>query len=101
MFNLISYNFDYNKTNIKGKQLYKNNDFLKSLVNIMENSEFKNFVSLYVKDWSDFKIIMLYIKLYEIIEQKGYFTVYQKLYILQKIFEDKNLRKEAINKFIL
>ena len=100
MTDLIPYNHNSIDAEMKGRKIYQTNTFFKSLANVMENPEFRGFLSEYVKDWSDFKTIVLYIKLYEMIESKGDFTGYQKLAILKHIFEDSSLRKEAINKIV-
>lgn len=100
MTDLIPYNSNSVDVEMKGRVLYQTNTFFKSLANVMENPEFRGFLSEYVKDWSDFKTVVLYIKLYEMIEAKGDFTGYQKLAILQSIFTDKSLRKEAVKRLI-
>ena len=42
----------------------KTNPFFKDLINIMNNSEFKQFYNKYFNDWSDIQAMVFFMKLY-------------------------------------
>ena len=83
-------------------------DFIQSLINIMRNSEFRNFYNKNCSEpstWNDIEVIILYMKLLEFIEIKykekyGNLPENNVLYkMLQDIINNKNSRKLIVNTF--
>jgi hypothetical protein len=89
----------------KGEIILQENDFFNDLDYIMRDNNFRNFYDKYFKDFSDVKIVLLYMKLYETI-QKEYFEVNNKeiekellAYIIKELMSDNFTRKNIINSF--
>ena len=107
---LINYNMTSNelfKKNImkKGKIILKENDFFNDLDYIMSDDNFRIFYDKYFKDFSDVKIVLLYMKLYETI-QKEYFEINNKeiekellAYIIKEVMCDNFTRKIIMKSF--
>jgi hypothetical protein len=91
-----------------GKIILKENDFFNDLDYIMSDDNFRIFYDKYFKDFSDVKIVLLYMKLYETI-QKEYFEINNKeiekellAYIIKELMCDNFSRKiimESFNKY--
>ena len=47
-----------------------NDDFMKKLSVIMEDSEFRNFFNEYFNNWDDIKAILMIMKMYQLIKYK-------------------------------
>ena len=89
----------------KGEIILKENDFFNDLDYIMRDNNFRNFYDKYFKDFSDVKIVLLYMKLYETI-QREYFEINNKeiekellAYIIKELMSDNFTRKNIINSF--
>ena len=89
----------------KGKIILKENDFFNDLDYIMSNNNFRLFYDKYFKDFSDVKVVILYMKLYETI-QKEYFEINNKeiekellAYIIKELMSDNFTRKIIMNSF--
>ena len=54
------------------KLIQKNNSFLKDLFYLMNNSTFKSFYKKYCDTWVNINTVIMYFKLYEIIEVSYY-----------------------------
>ena len=54
----------------KGNHILDDNPFFNGLDNVMQNAEFRNFYDKYFKDYSDIKTVILYMKLYQTIEEE-------------------------------
>jgi hypothetical protein len=90
---------NYDELEKNGRNIYKNNHFLRSLTNVMEHPEFRNFFSTYIKDWSDVKTISMFMKLYEQTEKNNNFNLsnYQKLSIINEIIGNSKTRKQVVD----
>ena len=89
----------------KGKIILKENDFFNDLDYIMSNDNFRIFYDKYFKDFSDVKVVLLYMKLYETI-QKEYFEINNKeiekellAYIIKEVMCDNFTRKIIMKSF--
>ena len=89
----------------KGKIILKENDFFNDLDYIMSNNNFRLFYDKYFKDFSDVKVVVLYMKLYETI-QKEYFEINNTeiekellAYIIKELMSDNFTRKNIMNSF--
>ena len=89
----------------KGKIILKENDFFNDLDYIMSDDNFRIFYDKYFKDFSDVKIVLLYMKLYETI-QKEYFEINNKeiekellAYIIKELMCDNFTRKNIMKSF--
>lgn len=94
------------ETEQKGKKIYNQNKFYQKIVNLMEHPEFREFFDKYLNDWEDIKLIIAFMKTYEMIEKnildehKEKINGYHKLYILDQLFKNKNSRKKIINEIL-
>jgi hypothetical protein len=95
------------KNNIisSGKDILEENDFLKNLNIIMENNDFRVFYENYFKDFSDIKVVILYMKLYETIK-KEYKDKYNYeienemiVFLLRELINEKSSRKYIFESF--
>ena len=99
-----------NKKNIidikkEGENIYKNNEFFRDLHNMMQNKEFKDFYDKYFSNWTDCKVIVLYMKLYETIGHE-YRTRFKKeipeefrLFIIREMMRRNDIRKLTMKSF--
>lgn len=66
---IISVNNDLQNNILEeGKKILQKNDFFNSLDVIMTNHDFRSFYDNYFKDFTDIKVVILYMKLYETIQ---------------------------------
>jgi hypothetical protein len=88
----------YKKNNLStiendGKKIYNDNNFYRSLANIMEHPEFRTFINSYVNDVYDLNVILKFMKLYDMIEKKdSTLNGYHKLSILKNFIDNSNIR---------
>jgi hypothetical protein len=89
----------------KGEKILEENQFFNDLDFIMSDDNFRTFYEKYFKDYSDVKIVLLYMKLYETI-QKEYFEINQKniekellAYIIKELMSEAYTRNIIINSF--
>lgn len=85
----------------------KNSSFFLDLYKLMNNPQFRSFYNKHCTVWSNIDTIIMYFKLYEIIEitfiNKFNRKITQKemLFILNNIIKNNILRKIVINNYIL
>jgi hypothetical protein len=88
-----------------GSKIIIENDFFRSLDNTMQNEEFRIFYSKYFKDYSDIKITIFYMKLYETIqkeykEKNGTDIESEMLvFMMKELMKDNSSRKSLLNSF--
>lgn len=88
-----------------GKEILDENDFFKSLESIMSNNTFRTFYNKYFKDFSDIKIVVLYMKLYETIQieyKECHGIEIEKeflAYIMKELMNDNLSRKQIMESF--
>lgn len=86
-------------------KLKKNNNFIYDLCNLMNNNIFKSFYKKYCNTWLNVNTIIMYLKLYEIIEISYYnkfnkkITQKEMLYILNNIIKNSILREIVVNNY--
>jgi hypothetical protein len=107
--NIIT-NESYKKKFIKkGEKILQENEFFNDLDFIMSNDSFRVFYEKYFKDFTDVKIVLLYMKLYETIEteyrDRHGMEIEKELlaYMIKEIMNDSISRKnvfESFHKFI-
>ena len=101
------YTFTKNSHLIKVSYDIKNNSFLKDLFYLMNNPTFKNFYKKYCDTWININTVIMYFKLYEIIEVSYYnkfnkkITQKDMLFILNNIIKNSLLRQIVINNYEL
>tara|TARA_B100001175_G_C19456662_1_gene614173 strand:+ start:472 stop:801 length:330 start_codon:yes stop_codon:yes gene_type:complete len=88
------------------KLIEKNNSsFFKDLLFLMNNSTFKSFYKKYCDTWTNINTVIMYLKLYEIIEISYYNKFNKKishkdmLFILNNIIKNSILRQIVINNY--
>jgi len=85
----------------------KNTNFFMDLYKLMNNSEFREFYNKYFTVWTNIDTMIMYFKLYEIIEISFFkkfnrnITKKEILFILNNIIKNNLLRKIVINNYIL
>jgi len=66
---IISVNNDLQNNILEeGKKILQKNNFFNSLDVVMTNDDFRSFYDNYFKDFTDIKVVILYMKLYETIQ---------------------------------
>ena len=86
-------------------KLKKNNNFIYDLCKLMNSSIFKSFYKKYCNTWLNINTIVMYLKLYEIIEISYYnkfnkkITQKEMLYILNNIIKNSILREIVVNNY--
>jgi hypothetical protein len=104
MSNLIQYtNLDVVEQ--KGKQLYKNNSYFRSIADILEHPDFKLFFNEQFKDHDSTRSTIMFMKTYNEIEKISQpsqtpLNKYQKLSILYEVFNNGNIRQEIVKNMI-
>lgn len=101
LHNVISYSQMKQKEK-KGNSIYKKNDFLSKIYDIMKYQPFNDFFNTYIKDFSDIQVAMLYFYLYATIER--HFVIHfnrpikrgEMVYMLKEIMSNSNMRKYFI-----
>jgi hypothetical protein len=102
----INQNNDLKKNIIKdGKKILNENNFFNELDSIMSDNKFRSFYDEYFKDFSDIKVVLMYMKLYETI-QKEYIERYgieiekELLVVMMKeLMSEHSTRKTIIDSF--
>lgn len=81
----------------EGRKVYKSNPHYQMVANLMENPEFRKFYNEYLQDLTSIKTIMLFLKLYETVEQHAGIELspYQKIAIIKDLIEDATMRRKA------
>jgi hypothetical protein len=86
----------------EGERMIKENGFLKDLVSLMENQEFKRFFKKHMSNWVEVKSTVIYMKLYDEFKTK-YKKITDKeleesiiVYLLSRIMRHKELRPFSI-----
>ena len=85
----------------------KKSDFFFDLYKLMNNPEFRNFYNKYFTIWTNIDTMIMYFKLYEIIEITFFkkfnrnITKNEILFLLNNIIKNTLLRKIVINNYIL
>jgi hypothetical protein len=83
----------------------KNNNFIYDLCNLMNNNMFKSFYNKYCNTWLNVNTIIMYFKLYEIIEISYYNKFNKKisqkemLFILNSVIKNSLLREIIVNNY--
>lgn len=76
-----------------GKNIYQTNNFFRSLANIMEHPQFREFFDTYIKDSHDIREVIMFMKIYEMVETRDKeLNGYQKLSIVRSIITDSKMR---------
>ena len=101
---LVLYEND-KKTYQEGTLIYKENEFMRDLYDMMSNDRFRNFIDKYLNEWNSIKSVIMFIKLFETIEYE-YFEKFKEpitkelmLVTIKKLFEDKDLRKIILKSY--
>ena len=112
---------EFKKNIIKeGKHILEEYNFFNDLDNIMIDNNFRSFYNTYFKDFTDIKVVLLYMKLYETIQieykERNGVEIEKELlaYMIKELMSDNDSRKniykafynftdnkQANNKFIL
>jgi len=88
-----------------GKVILSENSFFNDLDNIMNNNEFRNFYDKYFNDFTDTKVVLLYMKLYETLQieyrEKNGCDVEKEVlaYIMKELMIDNISRKNIFDAF--
>lgn len=85
-----------NRTEKKGRKLYRENQHFQRLAHIMEHPEFRTFFEEYMQDWESAKTIIMFMKIYEAVEKhsKVQLTPYQKIAVVKDVIDDRELRSK-------
>jgi hypothetical protein len=77
----------------RGWKIFNKNKNMHDLAVVMENEQFKQFFDEHFKTWDDVKTIIMFMKVYQLIDNTyPLFTPQQKICILHDIIENKDSR---------
>lgn len=106
----------------KGRDIYKNNENLRNLLNVMEHPEFQRFFETYFNNWEDIRVLVMFMKIYHSLgknpgkstdnlsdgdklpliltksEKKiDELTGYQKIALLKSMIDSSEIRKKFVD----
>lgn len=99
MSELVLYNtLDLKKYETRGKKLYKEDGNLKIIADLMEDSKFRKFFEEHFNSWSDIKIVIYFMKLYQILDKESPVKLnsHQKIALINQSMIDSKLRHKII-----
>lgn len=98
MAELVPYRYGCQDLETEGRQIYQENDFYRTLGNVMEHPEFRKLFGEYVADPVDLRAVMMYMKIYLDVESGDpSLTGYQKLSLVKKAIGDTDTRGAYVN----
>ena len=81
----------------QGKQIYKKNEFMKDLANVMEHPEFKDFFGKYFTDWTSTQSMLMLMKVYESMHAEfPDMNGFHRLALVDTIIHNSRTRKEVV-----
>lgn len=89
----------------EGKNILEENDFFNKLDIIMTDINFRSFYNTYFKDYTDIKVVILYMKLYETIqieyEERNGVSIEKELlaYMIKELMNNNESRKYIYEAF--
>ena len=105
------YNINKSKVIKEGKEIYRENEYIAKIWDIMNDNTFSAFFDKYLKNYSDIQVSMVFFNLYKTIEEEYIKTFNRKIikeemvYMLRYIMRDNFMRKyfiqDANNKNII
>lgn len=88
------------KASKKGREIYETNENMKTLADIMENTDFKKLLYNNFNNWDDIKTIIMLMKTYQLIEMNNPdINKFQKLYILNTVIKNGEYRNNIAREF--
>ena len=88
---------DYNVAQ-EGRRIYDNNEFMRSLTNVMENPEFSYLFDKYFNSWNDIELFVMFAKVYQsITKQFPEMTGYEKIALVKKLIDTSKTRQIICN----
>lgn len=98
MSELIQHDEQLSTTEERGRKLYKSNPHYRNIATVMEHPEFRNFYETYMNDWFVAKTALMFLKVYEAIEDhaNAELTPYQKIAIMHEILSNGDLRRKTV-----
>ncbi len=106
----IVYKSDFQNIVIKkGKKILEENEFFSKLDKLMQDKDFREFYDKYFKSYTDVQTVILYMKLYQTLENEYEKRFNEKIpkellaFTMKEIFVDNTMRKitmESFNNFM-
>jgi len=85
----------------KGKIIYEEGGNLRKISDFMENPNFRQFYKENFKSWSDVQIVVMFMKLYEKVEESNpSLSVYEKISFLEKVMEIPETRRYTVDEML-
>jgi hypothetical protein len=93
----------------KGKKVLEENKFFSNLDKLMQDKDFRDFYDQYFKSYTDIQTVILYMKLYQTLEDEYEKRFNEKIpkellaFTMKEIFVDNKMRKitmESFNNFM-
>jgi hypothetical protein len=84
---------------VRGQEICKINKNYQLIINLMENEDFRNFLN---KEEPDYKALLMFMKLYEIIENLGNneLTPNQKIAFIHNIVTNRHKRQKICDMYL-
>jgi len=77
-----------------GRYIYNTNAFMRSLTNIMENSEFSDVFDKYFDSWDNIELFVMFAKVYQSIKKQfPEMSGYEKIALVKKIIDNSKSRQ--------
>ena len=97
---MIKFDLDCIGYNIaqEGRHIYDNNNFMRSLTNVMENPEFSYLFDKYFDSWDNIELFVMFTKVYQsITKQFPEMTGYEKIALVKKLIDTSKTRQIICN----
>ena len=100
MSDLVIYNKDEKLTKKEGEKIYKTNENMRAICDIMEDRKFRKLFDENFNDWNDIKSVVMLMKTYQLIENSNEnLDKHQKLYLLNSLIKDSEYRHKIAIEF--
>lgn len=93
---IITYTEDLNQ---RGRKIYEEKKCFRTIANLMEHPEFRQFFDTYMGEWETAQTMIMFMKIYEAIEKRSnvVLTPHEKLAVVHDVIEDPKLRQQVCN----
>lgn len=100
MSDLIIYDKDEKLTKKEGEKIYKSNENMRTISDVMEDRNFRKLFDENFNDWNDIKSVVMLMKTYQLIENSNEnLDKHQKLYLLNSLIKDSDCRNKIAIEF--
>ena len=89
--------FDLRKATQHGDKIYRTNENMRDVANMMSDKKFREFFTKHFQTWDDVKTTMMFMKMYEFVDfMFPNKSIKVKLYVLNEIVKNSDTRSRMI-----